>query len=54
VLVLQYYLDLDQNEIARTLDIPVGTVKSRSSHARSALRAALEADARPAVARRTA
>ena len=54
VLVLQYYLDLDQAEIARTLGIPVGTVKSRASHARSALRAALEADARPGVARWTA
>jgi RNA polymerase sigma-70 factor (ECF subfamily) len=54
VLVLQYYLDLDQAEIAQTLGIPVGTVKSRASHARSALRAALEADARPEIARWTA
>jgi RNA polymerase sigma-70 factor (ECF subfamily) len=54
VLVLQYYLDLDQSAIAELLDVPVGTVKSRASSARSAMRAALEADARPGVASRTA
>lgn len=54
VLVLQYYLDLGQPEIARVLGIPVGTVKSRAASARSALRAVLEGDARPGIERRTA
>lgn len=49
VVVLRYYLDLRQEEIAETLGIPVGTVKSRLHHATSALRAALEADARAAT-----
>jgi RNA polymerase sigma-70 factor (ECF subfamily) len=48
VLVLQHYLDMDLPEIAETLGVPLGTVKSRSHAARQALRAALEADARPA------
>jgi RNA polymerase sigma-70 factor (ECF subfamily) len=48
VLVLQYYLDLDHPAIAEMLGIPLGTVKSRASSGREALRAALEADARPA------
>jgi RNA polymerase sigma-70 factor (ECF subfamily) len=46
VLVLQYYLDLGHPQIAEILGVPLGTVKSRSSAARQALRAALEADAR--------
>ncbi len=54
VLVLQYYLDLDQSEIAEVLDVPVGTVKSRASSARNAMRAALEADARPGTVESTA
>lgn len=54
VLVLQYYLDLGHAEIARVLGVPLGTVKSRAVSARSALRAVLEGDARPGVARRTA
>lgn len=49
VVVLQYYLDLGHAEIADVLGIPLGTVKSRASSARSTLRAALEADARPSV-----
>jgi RNA polymerase sigma-70 factor (ECF subfamily) len=47
VLVLQHYLDLGLPEIAELLDVPLGTVKSRSHAARQAMRAALEADARP-------
>ena len=47
VLVLQHYLGLDTGEIAALLDIPSGTVKSRAHAARGAMRAALEADARP-------
>lgn len=54
VLVLQYYLDLDQAAIADVLDVPLGTVKSRAASARSAMRASLEADARPGIAGRTA
>ncbi|HEY6569303.1 MAG TPA: RNA polymerase sigma factor [Candidatus Limnocylindrales bacterium] len=54
VLVLQYYLDLDQAEIADYLGIPVGTVKSRASSARNALRAVLDADRRLSAAEGTA
>jgi RNA polymerase sigma-70 factor (ECF subfamily) len=54
VLVLQYYLDLGHPQIAEMLGIPLGTVKSRASAGRGALRAALEADARPAAGRWTA
>ena len=49
VIVLRYWRDLRQEEIAETLDIPLGTVKSRLHHATAALRAALEAEARPAL-----
>src|SRR4051812_6542171 len=38
VLVLRYYLDVSQADIAETLGIPVGTVKSRLNHGISALR----------------
>lgn len=41
VLVLRYWLDLDQQAIADTLGIAVGTVKATTNHAMSALRAAL-------------
>jgi hypothetical protein len=34
-------------EVATTLDIPVGTAKSRIHHALKAMRAALDADDRP-------
>lgn len=51
VLVLQYYLDLGQQQIAEVLGVPLGTVKSRAASGRDALRAALEADARPASRR---
>jgi RNA polymerase sigma-70 factor, ECF subfamily len=42
VLVLRAYHDLDYPEIAAALDLEVGTVKSRLSRARSALRRALD------------
>jgi RNA polymerase sigma-70 factor (sigma-E family) len=38
VLVLRYYNDLSQDEIARVLDCPVGTVKSQISRALARLR----------------
>jgi RNA polymerase sigma-70 factor (ECF subfamily) len=46
VFVFHHYLGLSLAEIADTLDIPLGTVKSRLHYATNALRAALEADAR--------
>jgi RNA polymerase sigma-70 factor (ECF subfamily) len=42
VLVLREYQELSYQEIAATLDIPVGTVMSRLNYARSQLRARLE------------
>ena len=47
VVVLHHYLDLSLDEVAETLGVPVGTVRSRLLHAMRGLRAALEADARP-------
>ena len=49
VVVLHHYLDLPLDEVAETLGVPVGTVRSRLLHAMRGLRAALEADARPAT-----
>jgi RNA polymerase sigma-70 factor (ECF subfamily) len=49
VVVLHHYLDLPLPEIAEVLGIPAGTVRSRLHHAMRGLRAALEADARPAA-----
>ncbi len=46
VIVLRYYLDLTVPEVADTLGVPEGTAKSRLHHAMTALRAALDADAR--------
>ena len=46
VIVLHHYLDLPLPDVAARLDIPLGTAKSRLHHARAALRASLEADAR--------
>ena len=47
VLVFHHYLGLTLPEIADRLDLPIGTVKSRLFYAASAMRAVLEADARP-------
>lgn len=47
VLVLRFYLDMPVEEVASTLDIPVGTAKSRIHHALKAMRATIEADDRP-------
>jgi RNA polymerase sigma-70 factor, ECF subfamily len=49
VVVLHHYLDLSLEEVAETLGVPPGTVRSRLHHAMRGLRAALEADARPAA-----
>jgi RNA polymerase sigma-70 factor (ECF subfamily) len=46
LVVLHHYLGLPLPQAAVALDIPLGTAKSRLHRATSALRAALEADAR--------
>jgi RNA polymerase sigma factor (sigma-70 family) len=43
VVLLRYYNDMEVAEVAKALDIPVGTVKSRLSRARQKLAAALQA-----------
>jgi RNA polymerase sigma-70 factor (ECF subfamily) len=50
VLVLQHHFDLSHTEIADTLGIPVGTVKSRIRYGSAALRASLDADDRTSQA----
>jgi RNA polymerase sigma-70 factor (ECF subfamily) len=47
VIVLSHYEGMATREVASVLYVPQGTVKSRLHHALRALRAALEADARP-------
>ena len=47
VIVLRYLMDLAPDEIAEALDVPRKTVYSRLGRAMDALRAALEAEARP-------
>jgi RNA polymerase sigma-70 factor (ECF subfamily) len=49
VVDLHHYLDLPLSEVAAALGVPEGTVRSRLHHAMRAMRAALEADARPAA-----
>ena len=49
VVVLHHYLDLPLESVAETLGVPLGTVRSRLLHAMRGLRAALDADARPAA-----
>jgi len=48
VVVLHHYLDLPLEGVAEILGVPLGTVRSRLHHAMRGLRAALDADARPA------
>ena len=50
VLVLQHYFQLSHVEIAETLALPLGTVKSRVRYGIAAMRAALEANDRAASA----
>jgi len=50
VLVLQHHFDLSHTEIADSLGIPVGTVKSRIRYGSAALRASLDADDRSSSA----
>jgi RNA polymerase sigma-70 factor (ECF subfamily) len=47
VVVLHHYLDLSIDEVADSLGVPVGTVRSRLHHAMRGLRAAIDADLRP-------
>ncbi len=49
VLVLHHYADIPIDRVAEILEIPVGTVSSRLHHAMRAMRAALDADERPAA-----
>lgn len=46
VLILQHYFELSHTEIAETLGLPLGTVKSRVRYGIAAMRSALEADDR--------
>jgi RNA polymerase sigma factor (sigma-70 family) len=48
VVVLHHYAGLTSAEVASTLNVPAGTVRSRLHHATRQMRAAIEADARPA------
>ena len=54
IVVLHHYLGWSQPEIARALEIPIGTVKSRLFYATRARRAAIEADDRATSAERPA
>jgi RNA polymerase sigma-70 factor (ECF subfamily) len=54
VVVLHHYLGYPLTEVADILGIPVGTARSRLHYATRQLRAAIEADARPATTERTA
>ena len=47
IIVLHYLMDMTLDRIAETLEIPPGTAYSRISRAMDAMRAAIEADARP-------
>jgi RNA polymerase sigma-70 factor (ECF subfamily) len=47
VIVLHYYIGLTLDETGYALGVPPGTVRSRLHRATRAMRAALEADARP-------
>jgi RNA polymerase sigma-70 factor (ECF subfamily) len=50
VIALHHYLELPRTEVAEVMGVPLGTVHSRLRLAMAALRAALDADARPGPA----
>ena len=54
IVVLHHYVGMNPDEAASTLGIPVGTAKSRLHYATTALRAALDADARASAGRASA
>jgi RNA polymerase sigma factor (sigma-70 family) len=54
VLVLHHYAGYSLVEIAETLGVPAGTIRSRLHHAHRAMRAALDAEARTVVGSRSA
>jgi RNA polymerase sigma-70 factor, ECF subfamily len=54
VVVLVHYLGLSPTEAAERMGTPPGTARSRLHYALLQMRSAIEADARPAVARGTA
>jgi RNA polymerase sigma-70 factor (ECF subfamily) len=49
VVVVRYYLDQSIEQVAATLRIPTGTARSRLHRSTQALRAAVEAEARPSA-----
>ena len=49
VVVLHHYLDMTVDEVAQTLGVPAGTVRSRLHYAMRALREAVDAGAQPAL-----
>jgi RNA polymerase sigma-70 factor (ECF subfamily) len=49
VLVMHYYLGFSLDDAAVALGVPPGTVRSRLNRAIAAMRAALDADARPSL-----
>jgi RNA polymerase sigma-70 factor (ECF subfamily) len=49
VLVLHFYLDLPQAEVADVMGVPLGTMKSRLNRATQAMRAAVDAQDRPSA-----
>ena len=51
VVVLHHYLDMPIEQVAETLGVPAGTVRSRLHYAMQGLRAALDADSRPVTER---
>ena len=54
VIVLHHYLGLTIDEVAAAMGVPSGTAKSRLHRATRAMRAALDADARPVIEGRLA
>ena len=49
VVVLHHYLDMSVDEVAQTLGVPAGTVRSRLHYAMRALREAVDAGSQPAL-----